>query len=112
MDDYTTQLNNFTSEFKETPGVVSIEEDRWDGSTFIVYIDFKKYKPNSIPTKYLTYDVDVMDLYEKLYLYNNMIKQCKLFNINKDDHTYQAFLLWRNNILNVINLYESREQDV
>lgn len=63
LEDYDKYLKEFQAKYSHLPGVISIEDDKWDGSTFVVVADLSKFDKDSVPHTYEGADIFVVDVY-------------------------------------------------
>ena len=77
FDTYLENLKSFKSQYESVPGVISISDDNWDGSSFIVMMDNTKFDASSIPNTYKGFDIFVVDVYGEVKTYQGIIEDAK-----------------------------------
>lgn len=93
-NDYISIFREFKDIYSQVEGVISIEEDNFIGDTFIVCIDSKVYKENTIPSSYkgiFTYIVDVLKIKEEYSTLISKIQQEYPHTSEHRDSTYDFF---------------------
>jgi DNA repair ATPase RecN len=109
FDIYLENLKSFKSQYESVPGVISISDDNWDGSSFIVMTDNTKFNVNSIPQTYKGLDIFVVDVYGEVKTYQGIIDDAKeKYPELKENDSALAIFNSRMNMLNeIIKNYES-----
>lgn len=105
--DYDSTLEEFRKLYSLTPGVMLIDEDHWDGSSFVVMVDDFIFKyDGSIPESYKGYEIIFYYVYDKLEGYNDVISFYTNHNLNQKMPT-DYFHRQVKRLEEIINNYEA-----
>lgn len=106
LANYDPCLAEFKELYSSTPGVMMIDEDHWDGSTFAVLVDSKLFKDDSIPVVFKDYDIFICPVYEQL----EQFKETVMFVASAHPNNNEGVTFFKRQVerlQEVINKYEA-----
>lgn len=111
LEDYDKALKEFQKKYGQTPGIISIEDDKWDGSMIVVIVDFAKFDKQSLPETYLGADVFVVDVYKERDSFKEMISNLRSQypELDESSNNFQFFVRRAELLDKTIQDYEKRK---
>lgn len=109
LDKYFASLEEFRVKYISVPGVIMIDDDHWDGSMIVVYVNNKFYHQGSVPDVYDSYHVMIVDVYTERNSYQDILLNIRSAHpdIKDEDDIVQFFQKRINTIQELIDKYEA-----
>ena len=109
VEGYEKHLKEFREKYSDVPGIISIEDDNWDGSTFVVIADFSKFDKDSIPQTYGWADIFIIDVYRERDAMEEVLQNLRAQNPDLKDDALGFFVQRVEAMNKLIRSYEEKK---